>query len=74
MATYWLSTSRWSELQVEAEERGDGWYARLAEPHARLSAVKGAVGTTLDEALDNLAAGLERFGSDDPTPPRWPQR
>jgi hypothetical protein len=32
-----------------------------------------AFGTTLDEALDNLAAGLERFGSDEPASPRWPQ-
>ncbi len=70
MSTYWISTTRWGELQVEAEERGEGWYARLAEPHDRLSAVKGAVSTTLDEALDNLAAGLERLGSDDPTSPR----
>ncbi len=60
-------------MQVEADERGDGWYARLAEPHDRLSAVKGAVGATLDEALDNLAQGLERFGSEEPTPSRWPQ-
>jgi hypothetical protein len=73
VSTYWISTTRWGELQVEAEERGEGWYARLAEPHDRLSAVKGAVGTTLDEALDNLAHGLERFGADEPQPPRWPQ-
>ncbi len=70
--TYWVSTSRWGELQVEAEERGDGWYARLIEEHVRLTAVRGAVGTTLDEAL-NLAHGLERFGSDEPAPRRWPQ-
>ncbi len=73
MATYWASTSRWGELEVEAEERGDGWYARLSKPHIRLSAVRGAVGTTLDECLDNLAAGLEQFGSDDPPSPPWPQ-
>ncbi len=59
LPTFWISTSRWAIY--------------LVDPHDRLSAVKGAVGTTLDEALDNLAAGLERFGSDEPASPRWPQ-
>lgn len=49
---------------------GRSWRATLAEHHPRLTAVSGALGESEDQAVQNLAAAVQRFGSPWPEPPR----
>lgn len=57
-------------LAAVVEQRDGRWYVRFRDHHPLLTAIKGAIGDTEDEALAVLAGAVHTSGSTWPDPPR----